>query len=316
MNFFIGNTDRQWFTFLKSINPEDVNFWQPGGNLRFRAIPEGAPFLFRLKSPVNKIAGVGFFSSHSLLPVDFAWEVFQERNGAKSYEEFYNTINSYRNEENNLNIYPTIGCIVLISPIFFDEADWIPTPVDWSRYIVQGKTYSKDSEIGRRTWQQVEFLLEKYRVLGKTLYEENQDILDDSGSPRYGKEFPYKPRLGQGAFRVLVTDTYSRKCAISGEKTLPVLEAAHIKPFEKFGPHAVSNGLLLRSDIHKLFDKGYLTITPDYHIEISPRIKEQFENGRDYYKFHGNQLVTLPSMSNQRPNVEFIDWHNCNVYKG
>jgi len=67
------------------------------------------------------------------------------------------------------------------------------------------------------------------------------------------------------------------------------LEAAHIKPYEKSGPHLVSNGLLLRSDIHKLFDMGYLTVTSDYHIEVSPRIKEQFENGRDYYKFHGNK---------------------------
>lgn len=316
MNFFIGNTDYHWFTFLKAIYPEDVNFWQPGGNLRFRAIPENAPFLFRLKSPINKIAGVGFFSSQSLLPVDFAWEVFQERNGTRTYEEFYNKIDSYRKKENRLIIYPTIGCIVLTSPIFFDEADWIPTPSDWSRNIVQGKTYSMEFGVGLQLWQKVEQLLDKYRVFENTIYQTEQFNLEDSGQPRYGKEFLSKVRLGQGAFRVLVTDTYSRKCAISGEKTLPVLEAAHIKPYEKFGPHAVSNGLLLRSDIHKLFDKGYLTITPDYHIEVSPRIKEQFENGRDYYKFHGNQLVTLPSMSNQRPNVEFIDWHNCNVYKG
>jgi putative restriction endonuclease len=114
----------------------------------------------------------------------------------------------------------------------------------------------------------------------------------------------------------LVTDTYSRKCAISGEKTLPVLEAAHIKPYEKLGPHEVSNGILLRSDIHKLFDKGYLTITPDFFIEISQRIKLEFENGRDYYKFHGNQLLTLPTLLDQRPNPKFIEWHNSFVFKG
>lgn len=42
-------------------------------------------------------------------------------------------------------------------------------------------------------------------------------------------------RLGQGAFRVLVTDAYQRRCAISGEKTLPVLEAAHIRPYSQHG---------------------------------------------------------------------------------
>ena len=53
----------------------------------------------------------------------------------------------------------------------------------------------------------------------------------------------YSSRLGQGAFRVVVTEAYHRRCAISGEKTLPVLEAAHIKPYTQEGPHEISNGL-------------------------------------------------------------------------
>jgi len=316
MNFYIGNTDRNWFTYLKAINPEDVNFWQPGGNMRFRAISQGAPFLFRLKSPINKIAGVGFFSTQSLLPVDFAWEVFQERNGTATYEEFYNKIDSYRGKDNKLNHYPTIGCIVLTNPVFFDESDWILTPPDWSNSIVQGKTYALNSEIGSLTWLQVDNLLKKYKYAAMLQNEEELVIANESGSPRYGTEFLYKPRLGQGAFRVLVTDNYSRRCSISGEKTLPVLEAAHIRPYDRSGPHEVSNGLLLRSDLHKLFDKGYLTVTNDYRIEVSSRIKEQFENGKDYYKFHGNILAIMPTTPNQRPGKEFIDWHNNFVYKG
>lgn len=54
-----------------------------------------------------------------------------------------------------------------------------------------------------------------------------------------------KHRLGQGAFRIVVTDAYRRRCAITGEKTLPVLEAAHIIPNAENGPHIVTNGLLL-----------------------------------------------------------------------
>jgi hypothetical protein len=41
----------------------------------------------------------------------------------------------------------------------------------------------------------------------------------------------------------------------------------------------VSNGLLLRSDIHRLFDKGYVTVTPDHHFEVSRRLKDDFETG-------------------------------------
>lgn len=85
----------------------------------------------------------------------------------------------------------------------------------------------------------------------------------------------------------------NRQCAISGERTLPVLEAAHIKPYTQSGPHATANGLLLRSDLHKLFDTGYLTITQDHRVEVSGRIREEFENGREYYRFRGSKLLIL-----------------------
>lgn len=71
---------------------------------------------------------------------------------------------------------------------------------------------------------------------------------------------------------------YQRLCAVTGEKTLPVLEAAHIKPFASRGPHRVSNAILLRSDLHKLFDLGYVTVTSDLHLEVSPRLREEWHN--------------------------------------
>ena len=46
------------------------------------------------------------------------------------------------------------------------------------------------------------------------------------------------------------------------ERTLPVLEAAHINAYAHGGPHQLSNGLLLRSDLHTLFDRGYITVDP------------------------------------------------------
>ena len=61
MKLYLGNTDLEWFNYLSNIQPEDVNFWQPGGNTNFKVLGPGAPFLFRLKSPINKIGGLGFF---------------------------------------------------------------------------------------------------------------------------------------------------------------------------------------------------------------------------------------------------------------
>lgn len=82
------------------------------------------------------------------------------------------------------------------------------------------------------------------------------------------------------------------------------------------GPHALSNGILLRSDIHKLFDTGYITITPELKVEVSKRIKEEFENGREYYQYHGKDFLYLPDIPGNKPNEKYIEWHNTNVYKG
>lgn len=316
MRYYIGNTDKQWFDYLKNNHPDEVNFWQPGGKLKFHPIPPGAPFLFKLKNPINKIAGLGFFVSHSFLPIEFAWEVFMHKNGVDSFDSLFQKVNRYRSSKNPLESNLNIGCIILTNPIFFDEYDWIDLPSDWSLNIVQGKTYDFQTIIGKQLWDTVEEKINKYKSLSKQTELKNQLVLEPQEDARYGKEILSRVRLGQSAFRVLIMDAYARRCSVSGERTLPALEAAHIKPYDKSGPHYVSNGLLLRADIHKLFDKGYLTLTKRFNIEVSGRIKEEFDNGRDYYKYHGESLKYLPSREFDRPGSQFIEWHNNNVYKG
>ncbi|MFI5188433.1 MAG: HNH endonuclease [Chitinophagales bacterium] len=311
MKIYLGNTDHEWFNYLSKIQREDINFWQPGGNTNFRILDPGGPFLFRLKSPINKIGGVGFFSSQTFLPIDMAWDFFEKGNGCGSLNRFKQLILQYRSDTENLN--PTIGCIILTNPVFFKPKDWLDVPADWSRNIVQGKSYDTTTTIGLELWNKIEFLLKDY--LTDTSEGEKSQLMLEEPSPQYGKSVLTKVRLGQGAFRVLVTDAYNRRCAISGERTLPVLEAAHIKKYAESGPHFISNALLLRSDIHKLFDGGYVTITKDLRVEVSKKIKEEFDNGREYYKFHGNELFNLPHREKDRPDKKFIEWHNS-IFKG
>jgi putative restriction endonuclease len=132
---------------------------------------------------------------------------------------------------------------------------------------------------------------------------------------RFGEPHLIRPRLGQGAFRVLVTDTYNRRCAITQERTLPALEAAHIRPYGDGGEHEARNGLLLRRDIHSLFDAGYVTVTPDLRFEVSRRIKEEFDNGRHYYEHHG-KLIAAPADILRRPDPEALRWHNEHAFRG
>jgi len=141
-------------------------------------------------------------------------------------------------------------------------------------------------------------------------------VMQDPESPIYGNSVLRKVRIGQGAFKVSILDAYNKRCSISGERTMPVLEAAHIKPYSEAGPNFIRNGLLLRSDIHKLFDSGYITITKELKIEISRRIREEFENGREYYQYHGKDLSMLPTRNEDKPFGDYVEWHNVNVYKG
>jgi putative restriction endonuclease len=97
------------------------------------------------------------------------------------------------------------------------------------------------------------------------------------GDPRLA---PY--RLGQRSFQAVVLDVYHRRCAISGTHIPPVLQAAHIRPVTAAGEHRLDNGLLLRSDIHTLFDRGYLGVDPRHRLHVSPRLREDFGNGDQF----------------------------------
>jgi predicted restriction endonuclease len=93
-----------------------------------------------------------------------------------------------------------------------------------------------------------------------------------------------------------------------------VLDAAHIRPYAELGPHKLENGLLLRKDLHALFDAGYVTVTPSLELRVSRRIREEFENGRDYYAREGSS-VRLPLPPAPRPSVEYLEWHGNVVFR-
>jgi putative restriction endonuclease len=310
MKFWVGLTDFEWFQFLSKLKPDELNFWQPSAESRFSALEQGEIFLFKLHSPRDYIVGGGVFSSYSILPISMAWDAFGQKNGANSLELMRAHIIQYKRKEIDEFEDFNIGCIILTQPFFFSESDWFPVP-EWSREIVRGKTYALDSQAGQLIWKHLSPALQRIHDFG--LDQDARRIEEEQS--RYGKDTIIHPRLGQGAFKVSVTDAYRRSCAISEEHTLPALEAAHIKPYGMHGPHQVNNGLLLRSDIHRLFDKGYITITPELKVEISRRIREEFKNGRYYYPFDGAKLHHLPLNPADYPSREYLIWHNENVFK-
>jgi len=308
VKIWVGVTDDDWFDYLASHKPDEVNFWQPSGGRVFRVLQPGELFLFKLHSPNNYIVGGAHFVRSTPLPASLAWEAFERKNGVRSLDELLARIRKYRRD--NTEADPTIGCNILAEPFFLSRSQWIPVPRGWSPNIVQGKSYDSEAPEGRA-------LLDALREVLATVREDGlAQTFPDVEGPRYGTEYLTRGRLGQGAFRVLVTDAYTRRCAITGEKTLPVLEAAHIRPYASQGPHRVSNGLLLRSDLHTLFDRGYVTVTPELKVEVSKHLKEHWQNGREYYAHHGKELVNKPPSVQDQPDAEFLSWHNENRFLG
>jgi putative restriction endonuclease len=307
VRLWVANTDHDWFDFLASQpGIDEVNFWQPSGTSNFAAIQPGELFLFRLKSPRNAIGGYGVFSHASRLPISLAWEAFGIKNGAASYEDMRRRVGRLRDRSEPPAGDYVIGARIVVQPVFFPEHVWIPQPESWANSIVVGKTYSTGDQEGLRLW-------ERMMEAGQSSIAPVVGIAEPQR--RYGEPTLIIPRLGQGAFRVSVTDAYGRACAVSHGKVLPALDAAHIKPYSSGGPHAVSNGILLRRDIHSVFDAGYVTIDEDFRFVVSDRVKSDFNNGEEYRRLHGERL-RLPRASSHQPDREALRWHNLNRFLG
>jgi putative restriction endonuclease len=316
MHGFVANTDFDWFTLLASIEPpiDEVNFWKPGADTAFRALSPGEPLFFKLKAPHNAIAGFGYFAHYSSLPVSIAWDIYGVANGAASFREVRDRLVRIRNRfdmETNPKQDFWIGCILVNQPVFFAKADWVRIPSDWSGNIVQGKTYDLRAGEGQRVW------MECLARSGEraTQVARSSRIADRPLGGGFGQPLVVRPRLGQRSFRVAVLDAYGRRCAVTSERTLPALEAAHIREYADVQTHSLSNGILFRADIHKLFDAGYVTVTPEFRFEVSKRIKEEFENGKDYYRLHGSS-IRLPADHAHTPDTEALWWHNEQRYLG
>ncbi len=296
---YVGVTGSDWFRLLKEENRDEVNFWTPGDR-SFKALDRGELFLFKLHSPENYIVGGGYFVCHTVVPASYAWATFGRKNGASSLQELKDSVEKYRERNQIAGPNTQIGCVTLTHPFFFAQKDWIPIPENWNLSTPQGRVYSTDEPMGKQLYQDVQ----KRLASGAATTKEppvSQSLL----SP-----------MGEGAFRMMVTEAYQRRCAITGEKTLPVLRVAQIKPQARGGRYEVQNGILLRSDLCVLYEDGYLTIDKYYRMVVSRRLKEDYGDGEVYRSYSGKELMILPEHFLDRPARELLEWHNEQVFLG
>ena len=248
-----------------------------------------------------------------MLPAWLAWESFQEMNGAPDFESMRQRLARLRREESPVSGDFAIGCIMVSAPVFFGPDDWVAPPADWATTgIQQGKRCSLDTGEGSRIFREC---MERAKRGSHYWNVERSPETTSGDGERYGAAMTVRPRLGQGIFSLLVRDAYGGACAVTGEHSAPVLEAAHIVPYAQGGKHQVPNGLLLRSDLHRLYDRGYVTVTPGHVFVVGERLREEYKNGRSYYALSGSR-ISLPRDPSLLPDRELLSWHEHEVFMG
>jgi putative restriction endonuclease len=300
---YLGITDNNWFDYLQQNQiTDEVNFWIPSAPVHKNVEP-GTIWLFKLHSPFDFIVGAGVFMHYFVLPLQMAWDVFKDHNGMATFEEFQKSIMKHKQSTmSSWNI--DVGCAVLGQIVYLPRRLWIPYRTN---SLVSGKHMGDTSEQAI-----VKQVLNKIQLTPLMALVNNLPLYNSNYTPQYALA---KVRRGQGIFRVEVTDAYCWQCAVSREHSLPVLEAAHIVAWANTHENDINNGILLRADIHKLFDAGYVTIDADnYKFVVSKRLKDDFDNGKEYYQLHGTQIL-LPNDVAKRPDKNSLIAHNTNVFR-
>lgn len=310
MRGYVGVTDQEWFRFL-AARPSlgEVNFWRPSGGAAFRALTVGEPFFFKTHFPDNRVVGGGFYSDFAAMTASEAWELFGEANGAATMQQMLARVARYRRGLVAPGEDPVIGCVFIRDVRFFPPDDAVAAPPEFAANVVQGKTYDLSRPAVAPYFGEL-----MQRLLGVSVEVDFLSVPWQRHGPVFGDPRLAPYRLGQNAFQARVLTAYQRRCAITGSKIRPVLQAAHIRPVASGGEHRLDNGMLLRSDVHTLFDQGYLGVDPRYRLQVSPRLRTEFGNGDQFYARAG-QPIALPARRADRPDGEFLEWHLERIFK-
>jgi putative restriction endonuclease len=286
--FAISPTDIDWFYFLREVGyNSEINFWTPTP-WNISKLSEGDKLYFMLKSPIRKIGGNGQFLKYINMTVDDAWNKFGRKNGCNSKQELIRRLDKYKSKRSSCEkgiLDAQIGCLILNNVEFFDDNDFLDLKehnVEFPINIVKIKYYE-----GNSLNNDAESFWDNFTLISETAEKTKKNV-------------KISERNGQGNFRAKITYAYSNRCCISGETTVELLEAAHIQPYIDERSNHVKNGLLLRADLHKLYDNGLMYIDDDFLIHISPQVKS------NHYQNYNNKKIELPKNKKFHPSKESL----------
>jgi putative restriction endonuclease len=287
--FIIAPTDENWFAFLKNSQFNSfINFWTPT-TWNVKNLKSGDKWYFLLKSPIRKIGGYGEFVEYKNMTPQAAWKEYGLRNGCNSKLDLtvkiqkYIDRNSKKHSKKNINIDNyEIGCIVLKNCVFWDSDSYID-PTNFNISIAK-------QVVTRKYFKQYDPF---------TIKDIDDFFLLDE--PREVYKLEVNQRKGQGIFKGLILKAYNNKCCISDETCPELLEAAHIQHYLNQQSNHIQNGILLRVDLHRLFDNNLLYIDNGYIVRISPLV-----NTPHYKKYNGRK-ISLPNNMDDHPSLTALE---------
>lgn len=315
LSSYIINTDPHWFSFVFSRGLKNPVFWRkrPSSPNRAAVVP-GNPIFFRVThSNPPVISAHGVLAGVHVSTLTEAFRLYDHRLGYPTMEEM---INSSATWTSGVRLQPgtRIYCMEIsnfqvVKDIRTDtELEGLGIDFD-HRHVVTGKELDAVQTTALLNYAQ---LMEE-RPVGSLVSFIDHNITSDAVdefNPQNTQDAREKiarlvaKRRGQPEFRKKLLAAYSSRCAITGCDAVAALEAAHIVPYR--GPHTnhVTNGLLLRADLHTLFDLGLIAIDSDtMTVIVHPDL------AATEYKSIAGKPIALPKNRQQRPNKEALDMH-------
>ena len=249
-----------------------------------------------------KIVGGGFFIGWNKISVSKAWESFGVRNGVTDLDDFISEVEEHGGNKKSNLIAATLG-----NNFIFDKNSVLNIPDEVSSHFKSGLRFvlSTDDPTGRYLSKIV-----------KRLYDEEIERFGYNWQGIYYLASRSHFRSYAAGFYARVRAAYNFTCAISGNNSAPLLEVAQIRPFYDFNEQTANNGILMRSDFHRLFSLGYFTLVYENEnklvMKMSPCLKSV--GGESYLAYDGKE-ITLPKDKEKRPSPENLEWHRNTCYE-
>lgn len=187
--------------------------------------------------------------------------------------------------------------------LLVSEEQLLSMPAPEHRWRTQGSGVSLEFDVARAIDEIVQLALSG-PLLAPTVADSDDFDAGSSEDARERINRSIVVRRGQGAFRNKLFAAYGRQCAVTGCSVEDLLEAAHIVPYKGSQTNHPQNGLLLRTDIHTLFDCGLIAIDPDkMKLVLSPKL------AHSSYRVLSDKPIRIPKSPAERPDAAALAQH-------